>query len=206
MKTPPETRRYRSTRRHQQAAQTRHDVLMAAVRLFATSGWTGTTMAAIAAEAGVAVETIYGGFGSKKQLLRAAMDVAIVGDTEPVALAERPEWQRMAQGSLDERLRAGIALQGGTHERSAAIWTALADAASSDPEVAGWRAEMEGTRRTEVGRAFAMITDRPFGDDELDLLWALLGPEVYLKLVRERGWSQARYESTLVDAVRKLIS
>ena len=90
--------------------------------------------------------------------------------------------------------------------RSAAIWTALADAATGDAEVAAWCAELESTRRTEVGRAFAMIAAREFGDDELDLLWALLGPELYLKLVRERGWSQARYESMLVDAVRKLIS
>src|SRR5829696_7801027 len=101
------SRPYRSTRRQQQAAQTRHDVLMAAMRLFNTTGWSGTTMAAIAAEAGVAVETIYSGFGSKKQLLRLAMDVAVVGDAEPVPLADRPEWARMAQGSTEARLRAG---------------------------------------------------------------------------------------------------
>ncbi|MGH9133320.1 MAG: TetR/AcrR family transcriptional regulator, partial [Ilumatobacteraceae bacterium] len=76
---PPTRRPYRSTRRKQQAARTRSDVLAAAVRLFAEHGWSGSTLAAIAREADVAVETVYGAFGSKKGLLRAAMDVAVVG-------------------------------------------------------------------------------------------------------------------------------
>ncbi|HEY7007461.1 MAG TPA: TetR family transcriptional regulator, partial [Jatrophihabitantaceae bacterium] len=75
------TRTYSSDRRRRQAEQTRADVLRAAVTLFSTSGWSATTLAAIAAEAGVAVETVYSGFGSKKNLLREAIDVSIVGDT-----------------------------------------------------------------------------------------------------------------------------
>jgi AcrR family transcriptional regulator len=209
--TPPaaaatESRRYRSTRRDQQAAQTRHDVLMGAVRLFDSTGWSGTTMAAIAAEAGVAVETIYSGFGNKKQLLRAAMDVAIVGDTAPIPLADRPEWARMGVGTFDERVRAGISLQGATHERGAAIWMALRDAAETDDEVATWCADMERTRRSALRESLAMITDRTFEDDELlDVLWALMGPEVYVKLVRERGWSREQWEQHIADATSALI-
>src|SRR5690554_2448277 len=85
-------RPYNSTRRARQAAQTRADVLAAAMALFAEQGWAGTTLAAIADEAGVSVETIYNGFGSKKALLREAFDVAVVGDAEPIPLAERPEF------------------------------------------------------------------------------------------------------------------
>jgi AcrR family transcriptional regulator len=198
-------RRYRSTRREQQAAQTRRDVLMAAVRCFASSGWSGTTMGDIAAEAGVAVETIYSGFGSKKQLLRAAMDVAIVGDTEPVPVADRPEYAAMGVGTVDERIRAGMRMQGAIHERSAAVWLALRDAATSDDDVAAWCDEMERARREELGHSLELSTGRRLDDDELDLLWALLGPEVYLKLVRELGWSRERYEEHLAAAGRKLL-
>jgi AcrR family transcriptional regulator len=203
---PPTPRRYRSTRRVQQAAQTRQDVLFAAVRCFAAHGWSGTTMAAIAADADVAVETIYSGFGSKKQLLRQAMDVAIAGDTEPVPVAERPEFAAMGVGTVEQRIRAGMRLQGAIHERSAAVWLALRDAAAGDPEVAAWCRDMEESRRGELGRSLEMASGRRLEGDDLDVLWAFLGPEVYLKLVGERGWSRARYEEHMTDACLKLVA
>ena len=43
-----QTRPYSSTRRQAQAAQTRADVLDAAIALFNERGWSGTTLAAIA--------------------------------------------------------------------------------------------------------------------------------------------------------------
>ena len=94
-------RSYNSSRRTLQAAQTRDEVLRAASRLFSDTGWAGTTLAAIAAAAGVSVETIYKGFGSKKALLREAMDVAIVGDTAPLPYVERPEFAALSQGTPD---------------------------------------------------------------------------------------------------------
>ena len=53
------TRRYHSPRRRQQAAATRREILDAAQRLFERQGYAATTMAAIAAEAGVALKTVY---------------------------------------------------------------------------------------------------------------------------------------------------
>src|SRR5215467_6301005 len=100
------TRSYSSARRAQQAEQTRTDVLLAAIRLFGQKGWAGTTLAAIAAEAGVAVETIYTGFSSKKALLLAAMDVAIVGDAKLVPLMEREEVQQLRHLPAEQRLPA----------------------------------------------------------------------------------------------------
>src|SRR5262245_36488789 len=112
----PPRRRYNSTRRARQAAQTRDDVLAAATTRFTASGWAGTTINRMAAEAGVAVETVYSGFGSKKGLLRAAMDVAIVGDAAPVPLNEREEFHRLGRGSQAERIQAGITVQTDIHE------------------------------------------------------------------------------------------
>ena len=140
-------RRYSSTRRALQAAQTREDVVAAATRLFTASGWAGTTVAGVASEAGVAVETIYSGFGSKKGLLRATMDVAIVGDAEPVPFIERDEFLRLGRGKVAERLRAAVSLVTEIHERSAGIWRAIMEAAVADPEVDRWRIELERGRR-----------------------------------------------------------
>jgi AcrR family transcriptional regulator len=204
-KKAPARRRYTSTRRDQQAAQTRRDVLAAAVRLFGVQGWAGTTMGAIAGEAGVAVETVYSGFGSKKQLVRAAMDAAVVGDAEPIALAERPEWARMGEGSLEQRMRAGIALQAAIHARSAGVWAALREAAASDADIASWCTEMERTRRRDLERAIDLIVGRQLEETAVDLLWAILAPELYLKLVVERDWPDARYEEHISELALRVV-
>src|SRR6478672_4168311 len=95
-------RAYNSSRRAAQAAQTRADVLAAAVECFRESGWSGTTLNAVAERAGVAVETVYNGFGTKKRLLCEAMDAAVVGDAEPIPLVDRPDWAEMQRGNRAE--------------------------------------------------------------------------------------------------------
>src|SRR5262245_65592526 len=82
---------YHSPLRARQAAETRRTVVAAAGRLFGERGWAGTTLAAVAAEAGTAVETVYSGLGSKAALLVAAIDVDIVDDDDKTPLAERAE-------------------------------------------------------------------------------------------------------------------
>ena len=67
------TRRYESPRRREQAAATRRDILGAAQTLFENQGYAATTMAAIAAEAGVALKTVYVAFETKSGLLRVAL-------------------------------------------------------------------------------------------------------------------------------------
>src|SRR3954453_624468 len=93
------TRNYSSSRRAAQAAQTRADIVAAAVECFGANGWGGTTMNAVAAKAGVAVEPVYAVFKNKKALLRAACDYSVVGDTEPVAYIDRPEVQELQRGT-----------------------------------------------------------------------------------------------------------
>src|SRR5690348_10687429 len=97
--TRPKKRTYDSSRRKRQAEQTRAEVLVAAMELFNTRGWAETTLADVAAAAGVAVETIYKGFRSKKQLVRDAMDAAVVGDADPVPFVERDPFLRLGTGT-----------------------------------------------------------------------------------------------------------
>lgn len=179
-----------------QAAQTRQDVLAAAAELFATAGWSGTTLTALASRAGVAVETVYAGLGSKKQVLRAVLD-----GSAPVEPDDPPG----PRTTKEQRLCAATAAVADAHERSAGVWRALLEAASGDGEVEGWRVELERRRRGDV----AGTLERVFGTapDPLvvDLVWALLGPDVWLRLVVDAGWSREEYESSVADAVARLV-
>src|SRR3954447_12054468 len=141
--TTPVRRRYSSQLRERNALQTREQVLAAAAELFEESGWAGTTVAAIAKRAGVAVETVYSGFGSKKQLLRAVVDFAVVGDAEPVPLAEREVFTALATGEREDRIGAGIDMLAGIHARLAKLWRTVGEAAASDDEIDGWRLQWE---------------------------------------------------------------
>ena len=198
------SRSYTSTRRAAQAAQTRRDVLAASIALFDESGWSATTLPAIAARAEVAVDTIYHGFGSKKALLRAALDTAVVGDDAAVPLAERPEFRSLAAGTTEERMRRGIRLNAEIQARAAGVWGAMLEAAPGDPEIAGWLTELEQGRRLDLSRGLEMILDHPVDNRTLDVLWALLGSEVYLKL-RSIGWTFDEYCEFLLVATRRIL-
>jgi AcrR family transcriptional regulator len=188
-----------------QAAETREEVLNAAIRLFTTLGWAGTTVRAIASEAGVAVETVYSGFESKKGLLRAAMGAGVVGDAAPIPFVGREEFQQLGQGSISERIRSGVALQASIHERTIGVWRAIMEAAGADPEIETWRLELERGRRLDFGRSMTLMFDREFDPVALDLLWSLFGPEVYLKLTVDAGLDRAGYESCLRTAIERLV-
>src|SRR5215472_3487541 len=89
-----ETRRsYHSPRREAQAAATRREILEAAQRLFERQGYAATTMAAIAAEAGVALKTVYVAFETKSGVLRALWNLLLRGDEEETPIGERA-WYR----------------------------------------------------------------------------------------------------------------
>lgn len=203
-KASPTKRSYNSARRTRQAAQTRADVVAAAIELFDRGGWAGTTLAAVADAAGVSVETIYNGFGSKKGLLRAAMDSSVVGDTEPVPFVERPEFRALGEGTFDERVERAIALVAEIHRRSSGVWLAVVEAASGDPEVDGWRLELEAGRKLDVGRGVERVLGRPVDDHLRTALWLLFSPETYRKLVIDEGQSTEQYQELLVDLTTRL--
>jgi AcrR family transcriptional regulator len=200
----PAKRAYNSSRRSLQAAQTRDVVIRAAMARFSETGWAGTTLAAIAEAAGVSVETIYNGFGSKKALLRAAMDAAVVGDTEPIPFAERPAFLELGRGTLDERVARGVAVVADTHARSAGVWLAIVEASSADDEVDAWRLELEKGRRIDTARSVQLVLDRPVDEQLVAMLWILYSPETYFKLVKDSGMSRKEYEALLIDASKRL--
>ena len=87
-------RSYSSAKREAQARETRRSILDAAHELFVATGYAATTIQAIAERAGVAVQTVYAVFGTKRELLRQLIESTITGDDEPLPITERAEARR----------------------------------------------------------------------------------------------------------------
>ena len=199
-------RRYSSARRDRQASQTRTEILAAAARLFSRTGWAGTTLAAIAAEAEVAVETIYLSFKSKKALLQAAMDFAIAGDAEPVPLLDRDHAHQLEDLPFAERLPACIEWIGEIYSGPVVgVWFAMLEAAASDPEVGIWCDEHEQRRRDSTAAVIPAVMDTSIDPATLDAIWAIGSMELYAKLTRQRGWTHTQWRLWLVGTIRQLV-
>src|SRR3954466_4057682 len=126
-------RRYESPRRREQAAATRRQILEAAQRLFEEQGYAATTMSAIAAEAGVALKTVYVAFETKSGLLRALWHLLLRGDEADVPIGERP-WYRevLAVPDPERALRLGAHNARLVKERAGALLAVIRSPASSD--------------------------------------------------------------------------
>jgi AcrR family transcriptional regulator len=195
------TRTYESPRRREQAAATRGEILGAAQRLFEKQGYPATTMAAIAAEAGVALKTVYLAFETKSGLLRALWHLLLRGDEEDVPVPQR----RWHQEVLDEpsptrQLRLTAQNSRAVKQRAGALMRVIRDAAPTDPELATLWARIQ-TDFYDVQRAIVESLDRKNAlkdglgaERAADILWTLNHPDVWQLLVRERGWSAEEWE------------
>ena len=142
------------------AASNKDAVFAAAAELFSTRGWSATGMRDIATTAGVSVETVYGAAGSKRDLLLRVIDIAIVGDDEPVAQADRAEFQAIGVGTRAERIDAAVAVIATSNHRTARLLRALAHAAAGDADLAAaWR-EAQMRRRLTYARGAQLVTGR----------------------------------------------
>lgn len=209
--TPPQTpvksrRRYDAPRRRAHAAATRRRILEAAQPLFEANGYAGTSMAAVAASAGVALKTLYVDFDSKGGLLRALWHLRLRGDEGDAPVGERG-WFRAVLDEPDpaRRLRLNARNSRVVKERVAGLFEVLRSAAQTDPEVAAlWRRiqdEFYDNQRAVVRSLHREGALRPgLGVTRAtDIVWALNHPDTYRLLVGERGWSPARYERWLAD-------
>jgi AcrR family transcriptional regulator len=197
-------RRYDSSRRRRQAEQNRLLVLDAATRLFSERGWS-VGMRDVAASAGVSVETVYSHFGSKVELLNQVLDVAVVGDDQPIALMERPEFAALGQGDVGERTAAAASLTSAVNRRTTGLQRALREAAAVDASLATRLEETRGRQRLTVQVGASAVAGREVTQDEAAGLSAVLSMEVYELLTGSAGWSPAKYEEWLAEALTRLL-
>src|SRR5213080_227516 len=130
-------RRYNSPRRREQAAATRREILESAQRLFEQHGYAATTMAAIAAEAGVALKTVYVAFETKSGLLRALWHLLLRGDEADAPVGERA-WYRevLEEPDPEQQLRLTARNSRVVKQRAAALMAVISSAAPADPDIA----------------------------------------------------------------------
>jgi AcrR family transcriptional regulator len=203
-------RRYVSPRRQEQARQTRRAILDAASKLFVDPGYAATPLTAVAAEAGVAVQTVYAVFGSKRQLLSDLVDVTLAGDDERVAMAERSFVADIrALTGLRAKLTRYARHLAEIHARQVHVMLALAGAATADADAAAiWRKNHEDRRRgMGMFAADLAATGEVLVSQEraADVLWLAQDIRNYDWLVRQRGWPVERFERWFVDGVAAVL-
>jgi AcrR family transcriptional regulator len=205
-------RRYQSRFRDELARQTRSRILEAATRLFLAHGFAATTIRGIAAEASVSVPTVELLFGTKARLLKAAIDVAIAGDDESVAVLDR-DWTKaaMLRPTAAEFLSIVAGVIGPAQMRSAGLVLAVFEGSSVDPDLAELAAQMITQRtRTAEWLVDALIQRARLREgcsraEAVDTIWILMDPAIFDRLIRHRRWSQERYERWFAESVSRLL-
>ena len=191
---------------------TRQRILVAAATLFLDRGYAGTTIRAIATEADVSVPTVESLFGTKARVLKAAIDVAIAGDDDPVPVLDRG-WTDagMRAETAEEFLSIVAGVIGPAQTRSAGLVLAVFEGSSTDPELAEVSAQMIGQRAVTAGWVVRALAHKSplredLSDDEaVDTLWMLMDPAVFDRLVRQRHWTQQQYQDWFARCARRLL-
>lgn len=205
-------RRYSSTRRQAQAAETRRQIIAAAGKLFAEQGYAGTTIEDIAREAGSAVQTVYASFGSKRAILTRLVEVSVGGDEAAVPILDRPEPQAMRHEPDQQRqLRSFAHGIGGVIARMSPIFEIMRTAAKTEPEIADLLQHLLAERLQNMIQVVEWVAANGALRDGCDVeaagatVWLLTSAEVYRLLTVDRGWPSDRYEQWLGDTLITLL-
>jgi AcrR family transcriptional regulator len=198
-------RPYDARRRRERAevdrARTRRQILGAAGDLFLGQGYAGTTIAAIAARAGISVQTVYSAIGGKVDLLRAVTASAVTGSAQNGAVLDQQWVAALAAASEPlEQVRLLSAALTGLAERAAPFWRVIAEAALDDPRFAEDLREHEAGRIRDQGEIVRLLrglradlsTERA-----VDMLNVIASPQMWQFLVVERGWTRTEVEAFL---------
>jgi AcrR family transcriptional regulator len=198
-------RSYRSPRRQAQAQETRALILAGARTLFTSRGYGGTTIEAVAAEAGVSPQTVYAAFKNKRGLLVALHDRMVV-DADPPQPGPPS-----AEEDPRRPLRESIAFTTRFYSRGADLIELARTASGVEPDLgATWRAG-EARRQARYSALAAeweragLLAPGLTAADACDIAWAMGGPDLFRMFVVERQWSPARYQEWLGTALERLL-
>jgi AcrR family transcriptional regulator len=205
-------RTYDRAGRQAQSAETRQRIVETARALMLERGYRATTIAAIAAGAGVNADTVYELVGRKPTLLRELIEQAVSGTDHAVVAEEREQIKAIrAEPDPENKLRLYAKSIRETHARLAPLFLALRDAASTEPEARAVWQEISDRRATNMrklvgeirgsGRLRAGVST----NDGADTIWVMNSPEVYVLLTVDRGWSPAHYERWLAESWIRLL-
>ncbi|HYI51685.1 MAG TPA: TetR/AcrR family transcriptional regulator [Microbacterium sp.] len=204
VKTP---RGYDSRARRANASRNREKVLDVAERRFRAGGYASTTLAAIAADAGVSAELIYKSFGSKGGIVKALYDRGLAG-TGPVPAYQRSDEMRERQTEPADILEEWGRLTAEVGQTVTPIRLLLRTAAATDPDMAALLERTEGERYERMRHHAEFLAERRYlrADvsvaDATDVLWACSSVELYELLVLHRRWPPQRFAAFITDLMR----
>lgn len=206
------TRPYESSLRKQQASQTRMRILDAAQRLFAQRGYAASTIEAVAADAGVAVDTVYAAFRSKRGVLQALLNLRVGGDEAELDLLARAGPQAVHREPRQRaQLAAFVADVSAILERARPVDDIIRGAAAVDADIAALRGETQAYRYRNIRELVSWLAARgPLRaglneDDAAAIVWAMASPEVHGLLRAGRGWSAERYAAWLKESLTRIL-
>jgi AcrR family transcriptional regulator len=203
---PP--KRYTSQVRDEQARRTRRAIVTAAHDLFLAQGYAATTIDGIAEAAHVSRRTVFNSVGGKVALLKLALDWAVVGDDEPIALIDRPAIKAiLAEPDPRKALMLWVQSVTDTAARITPLGEVLIAAADIDPAAAQLLADANRNRMlgaTVFIRYLASLDGLAVGITEqraAELCWALTDGHLYRLLVAQRSWSTADFSRWLSNSL-----
>jgi AcrR family transcriptional regulator len=203
---PP--KRYTSQVRDEQARRTRRAIVTAAHELFLAQGYAATTIDGIAEAAHVSRRTVFNSVGGKVALLKLALDWAVVGDDEPIALIDRPAIKAiLAEPDPRKALMLWVQTVTDTAARITPLGEVLIAAADIDPAAAQLLADANRNRMlgaTVFIRYLASLDGLAVGITEqraAELCWALTDGHLYRLLVAQRSWSTADFNRWLSNSL-----
>jgi TetR/AcrR family transcriptional regulator of autoinduction and epiphytic fitness len=202
------------TSRADRARVTRRRIIETATRLFTADGYAATTMEQVAAQSGVAVQTMYYTFGTKGQVLCEAMEFAGAGEHDPIPVHQRP-WmiEALAARSPHRSLALGVEHGVDIYERAAPLWPAVNAAALVDPAVERYWSGVSSRRRAGIRRLVGRISEldglraRLDVERATDIMFVLNGHATFQGLVIEADWNLPTYKAWLYSTlVEQLLS
>lgn len=197
-------RQYHSPARAAAAEGTRAAILAAARRLFAAGGFAATPIESIAREAGVAVQTVYAVFGTKRAVLESLLD-DLDHQADPGAYR-----RAMDSGSPAQQRKEVVRFLSRLFTRGSDLINAARAAGAGDPALRdlarkGLARHRRGVREIvrEWSRA-GVLREGLGATDAEDTLNAITSYAIFAEL-RDAGWSARRYERWLDDAITRLV-
>lgn len=186
--------------RAERAAVTRGRIVAAARRLFTEHGYGATTLAAIAVEAGVAVQTVYAVFGSKAGILASLLSELVDLPEADGLVGQAIEASEPAR-SLD-LFAASIRRR---WEHAGDIVSIFAQAAATDQAIRAGEQQAIGRRRAGIRRVADSLGPSIDAERASTLLAALTLPEIFRELVQVNGWTPDDYEVWLATTLRSQV-
>lgn len=197
-------RSYDSSRRRQQAQRTYDAVLAAGRQRFLSDGYAATTIASVAADAGVSVETVYKVFGGKSGLVTAIWERGLAGRGQ-VPAPERSDQMQATVSDPREIIRSWGKLTTEVAPEVAPILLLIRSAAATDAEMTRLLSQTD-EQRLERMQHNARALDghlRPgvTRAQAAEILWTYSSPDLYDLLVLRRGWSVRRYGQFVTESL-----